>query len=163
MTFLFSSSSWIQAQPTAELVADGQLLLWSSEDDPKPEAPDDCPIGGGLISFAKESAVLSRSILGQLDKLAGDMIANPQCRGVIVWGSTGGSKFQQQLDWVRMNAVVDYLVEEHKIVRSHFYYKMEGGASVNDLGYRAISDGESAPLLQDSHPPYPDIKVPVGR
>ncbi|MEO6831062.1 MAG: hypothetical protein ABI378_02395 [Chitinophagaceae bacterium] len=110
----------------------------------------------GTLSYSGQEYALSRGMKLQLDKLKGQMLANPDCK-VIVAGNAGGSKVSQQSSWDRVNTVIEYMSDQNNIARDRFIFVYDGSiAPENSVLFRAATNGEDGP--SSVAPPHPDLR-----
>jgi len=112
-------------------------------------------ISAGTISFAGNTARLSGANQQQLTVLATQMQANPTCR-VVISGAGNQSKVQQQRSWDRVNAVIEYMTETHKIDRNRFIFQYGQTGDANSVMYRSALTGEEGPA--NAPPPFPNLR-----
>lgn len=124
---------------------------------PDPECCNQIRAGCGIgslpsVSFTGNSVAISSNARGALDAAAAQILANPDCRICIV-GYGGASKREQQLSWDRVNAVINYLVENQNISRDRFVFKYGemGDGNVVDLQDCTGEEG-GANMVPAPHP-----------
>ena len=77
---------------------------------------------------------------------------NPNCR-IAVIGYGESSKSAQQLSWDRVNAVINYLVEQEGISADRFIFKYgEGGGDPNTVDLRDGSAEDGPNAVPAPHP-----------
>jgi opacity protein-like surface antigen len=98
---------------------------------------------------------ISKGMEAQLDILAKQMQANPDCK-VVILGSGSGSKPRLQHSWEHVNAVIEYMMDKKGIGRDRFIFKYGQEGDENIVTYRPADRNEQG----DSNvpPPHPEIK-----
>lgn len=112
-------------------------------------------ISGGSIGFTPGSSKLGTSSLATLSRLANAMRANPTCK-VVVMGNGNGSKVEQQRSWDRVNAVINYMVDNQGIDRDRFIFQYGQSGNANSVDYRSAGEGEEGP--SNMPPPFPNLR-----
>jgi outer membrane protein OmpA-like peptidoglycan-associated protein len=106
-----------------------------------------CNIGDlPSISFSGRSVSLNNDAKAVLASVSEKIRNNPNCR-IAVIGYGESSKSAQQLSWDRVNAVINYLVEQEGISADRFIFKYgEGGGDPNTVDLRdgTAEDGPNA-------------------
>lgn len=100
-------------------------------------------------------AVAVRPFIEKLAALRDAMMENPACR-VVVTGSGGGSKFEQQLSWERVDGIIEHMSEVHGIDRNRFIFKYGAEGDARTVTYRPATEGEEGPSSQPR--PHPNLR-----
>ena len=122
-------------------------------DNPLP--PKTCNLNSGSITFPSGSAKLTSAGNISLNNLANSMRANPNCKAVII-GCGNGSKIEQQRSWDRVNAVINYMVDNQGIDRERFIFQYGSGCEANTVEFRGAAEGQEGP--SNVPPPFPNLK-----
>jgi len=129
--------------------------------------PDDCKgkmgtagpscgnIGANSVTFDANSSRIRPAMQAQLATLAAQMMANPDCKVVLI-GNGAGGKLQQQRSWDRVHAIIEYLNEKHNIDRSRFIFQYGQAGEPNTVMYRSAMPGEEGPA--NPAPPFPNLR-----
>ena len=112
-------------------------------------------ITGGSIGFISGSSKLGTSSMATLSRLSSAMRANPTCQ-VVVMGNGSGSKIDQQRSWDRVNAVINYMVDNQGIDRDRFIFQYGQNGNNNSVDYRSAGEGEEGP--SNMPPPFPNLR-----
>jgi hypothetical protein len=83
------------------------------------------------------------------------MRANPTCK-VLIIGNGNGSKMDQQRSWDRVNAVINYLVDNQGIDRERFIFQYGQNGNSDAVIYRSAGEGEEGP--SNMPPPFPNLR-----
>jgi outer membrane protein OmpA-like peptidoglycan-associated protein len=112
-----------------------------------------CNIGDlPSISFAGRSVSLTNDAKAVLAGVAEKIRTNPNCK-IAVIGYGESSKSAQQLSWDRVNAVINYLVEQEGISADRFIFKYgEGGGDSNTVDLRDGTLEEGPNAVPAPHP-----------
>ena len=94
------------------------------------------------VTFSGNTISLTNDAKGLLASVAARMRQNPECN-VVVTGYCASSKPQQQRSYDRVNAIINYLVEQEGISADRFFwnYGQEGG-DCNTVDLRAAAADE---------------------
>jgi OOP family OmpA-OmpF porin len=115
-----------------------------------------CNIGDlPSITFRARSAALSNDAKALLASAAQRIRSNPTCRVAVV-GYCASTKSEQQLSWDRVNAVINYLVEQEGISSDRLIFRYgEPGGDCNTVDLR---DGtrEDGPTTVPA--PFPNLR-----
>ncbi len=112
-------------------------------------------ISSGAISFPSGATKLGSGSMSTLSKLSNAMRANPTCK-VVVMGNGSGSKMEQQRSWDRVNAVINYMVDNQGIDRDRFIFQYGQSGDSNSVNYRSAGEGEEGP--SNMPPPFPNLR-----
>ncbi|MBL7772643.1 MAG: hypothetical protein JNM95_07275 [Chitinophagaceae bacterium] len=112
-------------------------------------------INSGSIMFTPGSSKLNGSSVSMLNTLANQMRQSPDCKVVVV-GNGNGSKLEQQRSWDRVNAVINYMVDNQSIDRDRFIFQYGRAGNPNSVDYRSAGDGEEGP--SNMPPPFPNLR-----
>lgn len=82
------------------------------------------------------------------------MLANPACR-VVVTGTGGGSKIEQQMSWLRVDAIITYMNDTHDIARNRFIFQAGQPGDANTVTIRPAGEGEDGP--SSAPQPHPGL------
>lgn len=116
--------------------------------------PAGCTIGSlPSVQFASGSVALNSSANSILDAAASQIKANPNCK-ICVVGHGGASKREQQLSWDRVNAVINYLVENQGISRDRFVFKYGEEGDANTVDLQDCTGEEGPNMVPAPHPQY---------
>ena len=109
------------------------------------------------VTFSENSVKLSNDAKSILASAASRIRTNPECKVVVV-GYCASTKQQQQRSWDRVNAVINYLVEQQGISQDRliFLFGQEGG-DCNTVDLRAAAAGEES-LPSTVPAPHPNLK-----
>ena len=107
------------------------------------------------LTYAPSSYTISTATESLLSALGDKMRANPDCR-VVVTGSAGGTKFAQELSWLRVYGVIEYMSDRLNIDRARFIFNYEGVAPADQIICRGAYEGEEGP--SNVPEPHPDQK-----
>jgi outer membrane protein OmpA-like peptidoglycan-associated protein len=109
------------------------------------------------VTFSENSVKLSNDAKSILASAAARIRTNPECKVVVV-GYCASTKQQQQRSWDRVNAVINYLVEQQGISQDRliFLFGQEGG-DCNTVDLRAAAAGEES-LPSTVPAPHPNLK-----
>ena len=112
-----------------------------------------CAIGDlPSISFTGRTVSLNNDSKAVLASVAEKIRTNPNCR-IAVIGYGESSKSAQQLSWDRVNAVINYLVEQEGISADRFIFKYgEGGGDPNTVDLRDGSAEDGPNAVPAPHP-----------
>ena len=112
-----------------------------------------CNIGDlPSISFTGRTVSLNNDSKAVLASVAEKIRTNPNCR-IAVIGYGESSKSAQQLSWDRVNAVINYLVEQEGISADRFIFKYgEGGGDPNTVDLRDGSAEDGPNAVPAPHP-----------
>ncbi len=113
-----------------------------------------CALAGGTLGFGARSSELSAEAKAALTLLAEELSSHAGCR-VIISGTGGGSKWSEERSWDRINTVINYMAQEHRISRERFISRYIGTAAKDQLSYRAAREGEAGSSLETD--PYPGL------
>ena len=83
------------------------------------------------------------------------MRANPTCK-IVVMGNGSGSKMEQQRSWDRVNAVINYMVDNQGIDRDRFIFQYGQNGNPGSVDYRSAGEGEEGP--SNMPPPFPNLR-----
>ncbi len=111
-------------------------------------------ISAGNITFSGSSRSITSAMKAQLATLAAQMQANPTCKIVLI-GQGNASKVQQQRSWDRVNAIQEYMSDNHGIDRNRFIFQYGQPGDPNSVMYRAAQPGEDGPSTVA--PPHPQL------
>jgi len=120
-----------------------------------PPKDDRCNLNSGSITFPSGSAKLTSAGQISLNGLANSMRSNPNCKAVII-GCGNGSKIEQQRSWDRVNAVINYMVDNQGIDRERFIFQYGSGCEQNTVEFRGAAEGQEGP--SNVPPPFPNLK-----
>jgi hypothetical protein len=112
-------------------------------------------IASGSVGFASGATKLSAGAMSSLSKLSNAMRANPTCK-IVVMGNGSGSKVEQQRSWDRVNAVINYMVDNQGIDRERFIFQYGQSGNPGSVDYRSAGDGEEGP--SNMPPPFPNLR-----
>jgi OOP family OmpA-OmpF porin len=112
-------------------------------------------IASGSVGFTSGSSKLGVGSLAILSRLSSAMRANPTCQ-VVVMGNGSSSKIDQQRSWDRVNAVINYLVDNQGIDRDRFIFQYGQNGNNNSVDYRSAGEGEEGP--SNMPPPFPNLR-----
>lgn len=112
-------------------------------------------IAGGSVLFANGSTRLAPNAMSQLSQLASAMRSQPTCK-VVVMGNGSASKLDQQRSWDRVNAVINYMVDNQGIDRDRFIFQYGQNGNPNTVDYRSAGEGEEGP--SNIPPPFPNLR-----
>jgi outer membrane protein OmpA-like peptidoglycan-associated protein len=115
-----------------------------------------CNIGDlPSVTFRARSVALSNDAKALLSSAAQRIKANPNCR-IAVIGYCSSSKTEQQLSWDRVNAVINYLVEQEGISSDRLIFKYgEAGGDCNTVDLR---DGTNEEGPNTVPAPFPNLR-----
>ncbi len=111
-------------------------------------------ISAGNITFSGSSRSITAAMKTQLATLAAQMQANPTCKIVLI-GQGNASKVQQQRSWDRVNAIQEYMSDNHGVDRNRFIFQYGQPGDPNSVMYRAAQAGEDGPSTVA--PPHPQL------
>jgi hypothetical protein len=109
----------------------------------------------GTIEFLSDRSKLDARSMAALSSLSSAMRANPTCQVVII-GNGNGSKIDQQRSWDRVNAVINYLVDNQRIDRDRFIFQYGQNGNNNAVIYRSAGEGDEGP--SNLPPPFPNLR-----
>ena len=115
-----------------------------------------CAIGSlPSISFKGKSVTLSREAKALLANVAQRIRDNAACKVAVV-GYCSSSKSEQQLSWDRVNAIINYLVDNEAISSDRFVFKygQEGG----DCNTVDLMDGTDDVGPNSVPAPHPNLR-----
>jgi hypothetical protein len=112
-------------------------------------------ISGGAIEFTTGKSKLDAISKAALASLSSAMRANPTCK-VLIIGNGNGSKMDQQRSWDRVNAVINYLVDNQGIDRERFIFQYGQNGNSDAVIYRSAGEGEEGP--SNMPPPFPNLR-----
>jgi outer membrane protein OmpA-like peptidoglycan-associated protein len=113
-----------------------------------------CNIGSlPSVQFGSGSVTLNSAAKSILDAAAGQIKANPDCK-ICAVGHGGASKREQQLSWDRVNAVINYLVENQGISRDRFVFKYGEAGDANTVDLQDCTGEEGPNMVPAPHPQY---------
>ncbi len=128
---------------------------------PADDEQGDNPCGNittGGISFSTSSYAISAAAQGLLDKLAGQMQYSPACR-VVILGNGGGSKYDQQLSWDRVDAVIHYMSDKNNIDRNRFVFDYTGSEpGASEVVFRIPRNSDEEGGSSTVPPPNPGLR-----
>jgi outer membrane protein OmpA-like peptidoglycan-associated protein len=115
-----------------------------------------CNIGDlPSVQFRNRSVALSNDAKALLSSAAQRIKANPRCRIAVV-GYCSSNKTEQQLSWDRVNAVINYLVEQEGITSDRLIFKYgESGGDCNTVDLR---DGTNEEGPNTVPAPFPNLR-----
>jgi outer membrane protein OmpA-like peptidoglycan-associated protein len=115
-----------------------------------------CNIGDlPSVQFRNRSVALSNDAKALLSSAAQRIKANPRCRIAVV-GYCSSNKTEQQLSWDRVNAVINYLVEQEGITSDRLIFKYgESGGDCNTVDLRD-GTGDEGPNTVPA--PFPNLR-----
>ena len=113
-----------------------------------------CNIGSlPSVQFGGSSVNLNNDATAMLNSAAAQIRNNPNCR-ICVVGHGGASKREQQLSWDRVNAVINYLVENQGISRDRFVFKYGEEGDSNTVDLQDCTGEEGPNKVPAPHPQY---------
>ena len=107
------------------------------------------------LTYGVNSYTISTATESLLSVLGDKMRANPNCK-VVVMAGAGGSKFQQELSWLRVYGVIEHMSDRLNIDRARFIFNYEGVAPTDQVICRGAYEGEDGP--SNVPEPHPDQK-----
>jgi hypothetical protein len=107
------------------------------------------------IKFDKNSIKLNGVANANLAALAVAMRNSPNCKTVII-GNGSGSKMEQQRSWDRVNAIINYMVDNQSIDRERFIFQYGNSGDIDLVEYRSANNEESGP--SNTPPPFPNLR-----
>ena len=107
-------------------------------------AQDSGWLNPGFVDFAQGSSRLTDEACGKLLKLGEQMQANPDFK-VIIEGNCISTLPSRRLSWIRVNAVIQYLVDTENIDRSRFIFKYQSKGWLNAVFFREPDMGDEGP------------------
>jgi OmpA-OmpF porin, OOP family len=112
-----------------------------------------CNIGDlPSVTFRARSVALSNDAKALLASAAQRIKANPYCRIAVV-GYCSSTKSEQQLSWDRVNAVINYLVEQEGIGSDRLIFRYgEPGGDCNTVDLRDGTNEEGPTTVPAPHP-----------
>lgn len=115
-----------------------------------------CNIGDlPSVTFRARSVALSNDAKALLASAAQRIKANPNCRIAVV-GYCASTKSEQQLSWDRVNAVINYLVEQEGIGSDRLIFKYgEAGGDCNTVDLRDGTNEEGPTTVPA---PFPNLR-----
>lgn len=123
-----------------------------------------CQAGGGtgdqagfpVIGFEPRSRTFTAASKSSLPQIADQIKQNPGKR-IVIAGNAGGNKYDQQLSWEHIDAVIQYLSESQNIDRNTFIVQLQGPSRTDEVTLRAAAPGEDGPSTVI--PPNPGIII----
>lgn len=115
-----------------------------------------CNIGDlPSVTFRARSVALSNDAKALLASAAQRIKSNPNCRIAVV-GYCSSTKSEQQLSWDRVNAIINYLVEQEGIGSDRLIFKYgEPGGDCNTVDLR---DGTNEEGPNTVPAPFPNLR-----
>jgi outer membrane protein OmpA-like peptidoglycan-associated protein len=115
-----------------------------------------CNIGDlPSVTFRARSVALSNDAKALLASAAQRIKANPNCRIAVV-GYCSSTKSEQQLSWDRVNAIINYLVEQEGIGSDRLIFKYgEPGGDCNTVDLRDGTNEEGPTTVPA---PFPNLR-----
>jgi outer membrane protein OmpA-like peptidoglycan-associated protein len=112
-----------------------------------------CNIGDlPSITFSGRSVSLNNDAKALLASVASKIRDNSECKIAVV-GYCASSKSEQQLSWDRVNAVINYLVEQEGISADRFIFKYgQEGGDCNTVDLRDGTQEEGPTTVPAPHP-----------
>lgn len=114
----------------------------------------ECSLQSGAVLFEEDSR-LSPAAKEQLNGLATQMKALPNCK-VVVQGNGTGTKRNQQLSWARATAIIEYLTDVGNVIHERFIIVTGASGAPEEATFRAARNGEDGP--SEIPPPYPQYQ-----
>jgi len=99
-----------------------------------------------VMQFADRSNALTSSMQTDLSSIASQIKNHPDCRYVIL-GNGGTTKFDQEMAWLRINAVESYLVDHEGINNTRFIIRINVVQSgpINEVSISGAASDDSGP------------------
>jgi outer membrane protein OmpA-like peptidoglycan-associated protein len=123
-----------------------------------PPVPECAAALGALpsITFSGNSATLSNDAKSMLTSVAARLRNAPECK-IVVTGYCASSKPEQQRSWDRVNAVINFMVENQGVSADRFFfnYGQEGG-DCNTVDLRAAAADEQGQTTVPA--PHPNLR-----
>jgi outer membrane protein OmpA-like peptidoglycan-associated protein len=108
------------------------------------------------ITFSGNTVALSGDAKNMLASVAARMRNNPECK-VVVTGYCSSSKAEQQRSWDRVNATINYMVQNEGISAERFFFNFgQEGGDCNTVDLRAAAAGETGQTTVPA--PHPNLR-----
>ncbi len=105
-----------------------------------------------VVSFQANSRSFTDATAKNLTEIANEIKMHPSDR-IVIAGSAGGTKYDEQLAWEHIDAVIVYMSEQQQIPRNSFIIKLDGGSLANTVNLHIASANESGPSsVPEPHP-----------